>query len=61
MTTSRKGFRPNGAPKPRNSSGRAQKKHAVPTGRGERHMGAMENQVSATMPPRADDDEPKQG
>jgi hypothetical protein len=40
---------------------RLRKKHPVPTTRGEKHLGAMENQVSATMPPKADDDEPKQG
>jgi hypothetical protein len=29
--------------------------------RAEQHMGATEDQVIATMPPKADDDEPKQG
>ena len=28
---------------------------------GDLHMGAKEDQVSRTMPPKADDDEPKQG
>jgi hypothetical protein len=28
---------------------------------GDRHMGATENQASPTMPPRPEDDEPKQG
>ena len=28
---------------------------------GDRHIGATENQVSPTMPPRPEDDEPKQG
>jgi hypothetical protein len=37
------------------------KQHAVPTTLGDKHMGATEDQVSKTMPPRADDDEPKQG
>jgi hypothetical protein len=37
------------------------KRHAVPTARGEIHLGATEDQVHATMPPKAADDEPKQG
>jgi len=37
------------------------KRHLVPTSPGDRHMGATESQVSKTMPPKADDDEPKQG
>jgi hypothetical protein len=36
-------------------------RHPVPSGREEQHMGATEDQVSVTMPPREDDDEPKQG
>jgi len=28
---------------------------------GEGHIGATEDEVSATMPPKPDDDEPKQG
>lgn len=40
---------------------REQKKHAVPFGREEQHLGAREDQVSVTMPPKGDDDEPKQG
>jgi hypothetical protein len=41
--------------------GRSAKQHSVPTSSGEKHLGATEDQVSATMPPKADDDEPKQG
>ena len=40
---------------------RVPERHAVPLGRSEKHMGATENQVSVTMPPKGDDDEPKQG
>lgn len=48
--------------KPRHSNGgHALKRHPVPLGREEKHMGATEDQVSVTMPPKADDDEPKQG
>ena len=48
--------------KPRNSAaGRLARRHSVPTTPGDKHMGATEQQVSVTMPPRADDDEPKQG
>lgn len=47
--------------KPRMISSRVLKKHSVPSGRGEKHIGATEDQVRATMPPKADDDEPKQG
>lgn len=28
---------------------------------GDLHMGAREDQISRTMPPKSDDDEPKQG
>jgi hypothetical protein len=37
------------------------KRHATPTTPGEQHIGATEDQVSRTMPPKTDDDEPKQG
>jgi hypothetical protein len=37
------------------------KRHAAPTTPGEQHIGATEDQVSPTMPPKSDDDEPKQG
>jgi hypothetical protein len=37
------------------------KRHAAPTSPGEKHIGATEDQVAVTMPPKADDDEPKQG
>jgi hypothetical protein len=48
--------------KARNSvSVRSLKRHAVPFSRGEKHIGATEDQVSVTMPPKGDDDEPKQG
>jgi hypothetical protein len=47
--------------KPRNAGRRPAKRHGVPTTRGEKHIGATEDQVSPTMPPKADDDEPKQG
>jgi hypothetical protein len=42
-------------------AGRLPKRRLVPTSRGEKHLGATEAQVSVTMPPSADDDEPKQG
>ena len=52
----------NAARKPRNSAaGRLARRHNVPTTPGDKHMGATEQQVSVTMPPRVDDDEPKQG
>jgi hypothetical protein len=35
--------------------------HPTPSGPEEGHLGATEDQVSKTMPPTADDDEPKQG
>lgn len=37
------------------------KRHPAPWGREERHLGAREDQVGVTLPPKADDDEPKQG
>ena len=40
---------------------REQKRHAAPSSREERHLGAREDQVGVTMPPKVDDDEPKQG
>ena len=40
---------------------RTMKRHAAPSSRGEGHIGAMENQIGKTLPPRPDDDEPKQG
>lgn len=36
-------------------------RHSVPWGREEMHMGALESQMSVTLPPMVDDDEPKQG
>jgi len=52
----------NAARKPRNAAAsRLTARHAVPTTPGDKHMGATEQQMSVTMPPRADDDEPKQG
>jgi hypothetical protein len=42
-------------------AGRLPKRHPVPTLRGEKHLGATEAQMSVTMPPSPDDDEPKQG
>jgi hypothetical protein len=48
--------------KPRNSAdSRPAKRHPAPTSPGEKHIGATEDQVSVTMPPRENDDEPKQG
>jgi hypothetical protein len=48
--------------KPRNSGGGRSTRRRVPqTDRGEAHIGATEDQISVTMPPKADDDEPKQG
>jgi hypothetical protein len=35
--------------------------NARPTDAAEAHMGATENQIVPTLPPLADDDEPKQG
>lgn len=35
--------------------------HPTPGGLGEQHIGATEDQVTPTMPPKGDDDEPKQG
>ena len=53
---------PNAARKPRNAAaGRLARRHAVPTTPGDKHMGGTEQQVSVTMPPKTDDDEPKQG
>jgi hypothetical protein len=48
--------------KPR-KTGRARplNRHPVAFSRGEKHIGATEDQVSVTMPPKGDDDEPKQG
>jgi len=43
------------------SGSRVLKKHNVPSGPEEGHIGAMENQVGRTLPPTGDDDEPKQG
>jgi hypothetical protein len=63
MPTPRKSI-PIAAPprKVRNSaSARSLKRHAVPFSRGEKHIGATEDQVSVTMPPKGEDDEPKQG
>jgi hypothetical protein len=42
-------------------AGRPVRRHAVPITRGDKHIGATEDQVAITMPPKADDDEPKQG
>jgi hypothetical protein len=36
-------------------------RHATPPGPEEGHVGATEDQMSKTMPPMPDDDEPKQG
>ena len=38
-----------------------QKKRPAPSGSEEGHLGAREDQMSVTMPPKGDDDEPKQG
>ena len=47
---------------PRNSNaGRSAKKRPAPADRSEKHIGATEDQVMPTLPPKADDDEPKQG
>jgi hypothetical protein len=47
-----------GAP---SSNPRSLEKHPAPPDPEEGHMGALETQVSRTVPPTADDDEPKQG
>jgi hypothetical protein len=62
MPTPSKPARTTPVRKPRFSSGNSSaKRQFVATNRGERHLGATEDQVSATMPPKAADDEPKQG
>ena len=43
------------------SDTRPLERHPAPPSPEEGHMGATENQVSKTLPPTADDDEPKQG
>ena len=40
---------------------RSLERHPGASGKEEGHLGATESQVSKTLPPRADDDEPKQG
>jgi hypothetical protein len=48
--------------KQRNTDGgRLSTRRRPPINREEAHIGATEDQVSVTMPPKADDDEPKQG
>lgn len=47
--------------RPPRSGNRRPKRHATPSSPGEQHIGATEDQVSKTMPPKTDDDEPKQG
>jgi hypothetical protein len=48
--------------KQRNTGGgRSVGRRRAPISREEAHIGATEDQVSVTMPPKADDDEPKQG
>ena len=41
--------------------GHTLKRHAAPSSREEKHIGATEDQVGVTPAPRVDDDEPKQG
>jgi len=36
-------------------------RHAAPSNATEKHLGALESQVGRTLPPKGDDDEPKQG
>jgi len=48
--------------KPREAAAdRSATQRSFPSNRAEKHIGATEDQVSPTMPPSADDDEPKQG
>jgi hypothetical protein len=43
------------------SNSRSLERHRAPSSPEEGHTGALESQVSKTLPPTADDDEPKQG
>lgn len=47
------------SPKP--AGPRILKKHPTPFGHEETHIGATEDEMSVTLPPKADDDETKQG